>query len=80
MDIAPGTAIATFDENGRYPSGDVKHAAIFIGFSEGGSGILVLDQWNGTMLQYRELEWNRTDLGTHGNFVNSASNFSTIKW
>lgn len=38
--IRPGTAIATFDENGRYGG----HAAIYLG--QDGNGVRVLDQWN----------------------------------
>jgi hypothetical protein len=39
-DIRPGTAIATFDSNGRYDG----HAAIYLGQDE--HGIRVTDQWN----------------------------------
>ncbi|MFO1253791.1 MAG: BPSL0067 family protein [Inhella sp.] len=43
--IARGTAIATFDEHGRYPSdGQGRHAAIYLGHDA--HGIRVLDQWN----------------------------------
>ena len=43
--ITRGTAIATFDDEGRYPTdGQGKHAAIFLGKSV--AGIQVLDQWN----------------------------------
>jgi len=43
--IARGTAIATFDEHGRYPSdGRGRHAAIYLGHDA--NGIRVLDQWN----------------------------------
>ncbi|MDR6841213.1 BPSL0067 family protein [Pseudoxanthomonas sacheonensis] len=80
MQIEVGTAIATFDENGRYPSGDVKHAAIFIAFSQDGNGIYVLDQWDGTSLQYRDLPWRYQGSNAHTNYVNSASSFSTIIW
>jgi len=80
LDVLTGTAIATFDENGHYPKDDVKHAAIFIGYSKDGTGILVLDQWNGSRLQYRELLWNYTIGNPHTNYVQSASNFSTITW
>ena len=41
--IRRGTAIATFDDNGKYPTdGQGKHAAIFLGKSV--VGIQVLDQ------------------------------------
>jgi hypothetical protein len=44
MAVRTGTAIATFDAEGRYPPGEHrKHAAIFIAHDVG--GIVVLDQW-----------------------------------
>lgn len=43
--IPPGTAIATFDDQGKYPMDTRgKHAAIYLGQSA--VGIQVLDQWN----------------------------------
>lgn len=42
--IARGTAIATFDDIGKYPGdGKGKHAAVYL--SHTGNSILVLDQW-----------------------------------
>ena len=42
--LAPGTAIATFDERGRYPNFDHgNHAAIFV--ANAGASIWVMDQW-----------------------------------
>ena len=43
--LAPGTAIATFDKNGRYANSPNRksHAAIYLGQSA--TGIRVLDQW-----------------------------------
>jgi hypothetical protein len=44
-DIKPGTAIATFDSNGRYPKGDQpKNSGIYLGRGTNGS-IWILDQW-----------------------------------
>ena len=44
-EILRGTAIATFDDNGKYPvDGQGKHAAIFL--SKSPAGIQVLDQWD----------------------------------
>lgn len=44
-EIRRGTAIATFDSNGRYPKDALgRHAAIYISHNQ--QGILVLDQWN----------------------------------
>jgi hypothetical protein len=45
--IPPGTAIATFDSNGRYDG----HAAIYLG--QDGEGIRVIDQWNVRDVQAR---------------------------
>lgn len=58
-EIVRGTAIATFDDNGRYPSdGNGKHAAIYL--SHDGSGINVLDQWNGQgEVLPRKISFNR---------------------
>ncbi|RYE00749.1 MAG: hypothetical protein EOP50_03215 [Sphingobacteriales bacterium] len=81
LEIMIGTAIATFNSRGRYPQGEsnVKHAAIFVGFSP--NGIYVLDQWNGlSAINYRELQWNADFGNQHSNYVNSASSFSTIEW
>ncbi|MEK6748658.1 MAG: BPSL0067 family protein [Pseudomonadota bacterium] len=42
--VPRGTAIATFDANGKYPTDALgKHAAIYLGHSS--VGIDVLDQW-----------------------------------
>jgi len=42
--IARGTAIATFDESGKYPTDTKgKHAAIYL--NHDAAGITVLDQW-----------------------------------
>jgi len=44
-EIARGTAIATFDSSGRYPTDALgRHAAIYLEHNQ--QRILVLDQWN----------------------------------
>jgi hypothetical protein len=44
-EIARGTAIATFDANGRYPTDALgQHAAVYLSHDK--NGIVVLDQWN----------------------------------
>lgn len=44
-EIPRGTAIATFDAEGKYPiDANGKHAAIYL--EHNAVGILVLDQWN----------------------------------
>jgi hypothetical protein len=43
--LARGSAIATFDNNGKYPNDSKgKHAAVYL--SHDNQGIKVLDQWN----------------------------------
>ncbi len=46
-EIEEGTAIATFDANGRYPTTDPpgRHAAVYV--SHDATGIVVVDQWAG---------------------------------
>jgi hypothetical protein len=46
--VKPGTAIATFDSNGRYPTSDPRNSATFLspGVYSGGGSIRVTDQWN----------------------------------
>lgn len=44
-ELARGTAIATFDDKGKYPTDALgRHAAIYL--SHNNEGIEVLDQWN----------------------------------
>jgi RHS repeat-associated protein len=70
--LAPGTAIATFDDTGRYPKDDPQHperhtprnSAIYVGQS--GTDIWVIDQWPGHTAQYRSIPRN-------GNTVSNQS-------
>jgi hypothetical protein len=73
--IRRGTAIATFDENGRYPSdAHGRHAAIYLSHNE--VGIVVLDQWNGQgEVKQRTIFFNRPDLPR----MNSAKNYYVIQ-
>lgn len=60
-DLARGTAIATFDEKGKYPTDALgKHGAIYL--SHNNEGIDVLDQWNsqGEVLN-RTIRFNRPE-------------------
>ena len=58
--IQPGTAIATFDANGSYPSDNLgKHAAIYLSHTT--TYILVLDQWAKLgFVGKREIKFNVT--------------------
>src|SRR5688572_12282694 len=52
INLPRGTAIATFDANGRYPNNaSGNHAAIYDGQDDG--GIWVWDQWKGVNVDRR---------------------------
>ena len=73
--IPRGTAIATFDKNGKYPADDLgKHAAIYL--SHDAAGIRVLDQWNeqGEVLM-RTIHVNRPDIPRN----NSAKQYFVLE-
>ncbi|MCB0123646.1 MAG: WXG100 family type VII secretion target [Caldilineaceae bacterium] len=60
--LTPGTVIATFDANGRYPNkSHGNHVAIFLDYQRDSSGkitgIKVLDQWSGRPAGERVLEF-----------------------
>ncbi len=57
-EIARGTAIATFDATGKYPTDILgKHAAIYLEHNE--ERILVLDQWKGQGEVMQRSIWTR---------------------
>ncbi|GEM_PF-313143 len=63
-----GTAIATFNQDGKYPTGnDPKHAAIYLSQNE--VGLLVLDQWKGHPVDERTLEFDKDDPINGGNHM-----------
>ncbi|QDQ27510.1 BPSL0067 family protein [Chitinimonas arctica] len=74
--LARGTAIATFDANGRYPTDTLgKHAAIYL--SHDAHGIRVLDQWRAQgEVRERVIHFNKPK-GTSRS--NDASTFYVIK-
>jgi len=72
--MARGTAIATFDDNGKYPTDGLgKHAAVYLSHDD--HGITVLDQWNsqGQVLQ-RVIRF-----GHKGSRSNNGDTFYVIK-
>jgi hypothetical protein len=72
---APGTAIATFGPDGRYPntmSGD-SHAAILL--AELDNGLLVVDQWLGQRVHERTLRFR----AGKGDAVNDGDRFYVIE-
>ena len=61
--IVEGTAIATFDANGRYRG----HAAIYVSQDE--HGILVFDQWitgAGKAVSSRKIRWDGSGVSNYG--------------
>jgi hypothetical protein len=73
---APGTAIATFDRNGRYASATdgSSHAAILLAENPNGS-LYVIDQWVGRPAQARTIR----DNGGTGKAADDASRFYIIE-
>jgi hypothetical protein len=70
--LATGTAIATFDEDGNYPQGNVpKHAAIFVSYTD--NGIIVYDQWAGQPPHIRTITFDNAKLPQ-----NNAYSYSVI--
>jgi hypothetical protein len=75
-DLKPGTAIATFDQNGKYGNhtNGSSHAAIYLGPStKYPGGIRVYDQWAGHPASERDIR------PSGGSAVNSANAYSIIK-
>ncbi len=72
--IQPGTAIATFDANGRYANATdgSSHAAIYLG--QNAQGIQVLDQWAGSPASYRTIRWSSVS----GTAANTGSAFYVV--
>lgn len=60
-ELAKGTAIATFDSNGKYPTDALgKHAAIYL--SHNNEAIQVLDQWAAQQeVKPRPIRFNRPE-------------------
>lgn len=72
--ILRGTAIATFDKDGKYPADGLgKHAAIYLSHSP--LGIRVLDQWNKQgEVRERLIRMNKPDIPR----VNCAKHYFVI--
>ncbi len=66
MDLAPGTAIATFDQTGKYPNHSTgNHAAIYL--SQDAAGINVVEQYKGLEKVQRRHIMFRQGLGSPSN-------------
>jgi hypothetical protein len=74
-DVAKGTAIATFDEAGRYASATDGHSHAAIYIEPRGGGFLVLDQWLGRPATYRVVN----DRNGVGPAADDASRFHVIE-
>jgi hypothetical protein len=71
-DVKPGTAIATFNDKGRFPSTAGWNSGIYLGPGVNGS-IWILDQWPGHPPQRREV------LNQHTSYpANNSSAYSVI--
>lgn len=68
LDLAQGTAIATFEADGTYTSATGNHAAVYIGQDE--TGIWVYDQWRGHPVSHRQIRFE----GGRGASAGSKSN------
>lgn len=75
-EILRGTAIATFDAHGKYPTdAHGKHAAVYL--EHDAQGILALDQWNDQgEVKQRQIWFNRPK-GTRRS--NDAESFHVIE-
>jgi hypothetical protein len=73
--IAPLTAIATFDPNGRYASrtDGSSHCAILL--AENADGLLVLDQWLGQPVHERVIRYR----AGQGDAANDGDRFYVVE-
>ena len=72
---APGTCIATFDDNGQYGNhvDGRSHAAILL--ADNSDGLLVCDQWQGRTVHHRVLRFR----GGEGTPANDGDAFHIIE-
>lgn len=73
--LAPGTAIATFDADGRYGNhlDGRSHAAVLLAVLE--DGLLVADQWKGQPVHQRTIRYR----GGKGDAVNDGDQYYAIE-
>jgi hypothetical protein len=76
-DVAPGTAIATFEPDGTYTSRTGNHAAIYIGQDE--TGIWVYDQWRGQPVHYRLIRFEGGKGANKGSKSNDGDLYAVIE-
>jgi hypothetical protein len=75
--IAPGTAIATFDADGSYTSESGNHAAIYL--SQDHRGIWVYDQWQGQPVHKRLIRFEGGSGAKRGSKSNDGRRFAVIE-
>jgi hypothetical protein len=75
--IAPGTAIATFESHGSYTSEAGNHAAIYL--SQDDRGIWVYDQWRGQPVQKRLIRFEGGSGAKSGIKSNDGRRFAVIE-
>jgi hypothetical protein len=75
--IAPGTAIATFESDGSYTSVSGNHAAIYL--YQDDRGIWVYDQWQGRPVQKRLIRFAGGSGGKWGSKSNDGTRFAVIE-
>jgi hypothetical protein len=74
--IVPGTAIATFESDGRYTSESGNHAAIYL--YQDDRGIWVYDQWRGQPVHKRLIRFEGGSGGKWGSKSNDGRRFAVI--
>jgi hypothetical protein len=77
LDIAPGTAIATFEADGTYTSRSGNHAAIYVGQDE--AGLWVYDQWRGQPVHHRLIRFTGGKGAGVGNKSNDGNLYVVIE-
>lgn len=79
LGIQPGTAIATFDEAGRYPNTSTgDHAALYL--SQDAMGIWVIEQYVGLeKIQKRRIRFMNGAVPYHHNVANNGDAYSVIE-
>jgi hypothetical protein len=75
--ISPGTAIATFESDGRYTSESGSHAAIYLYQDE--DGIWVYDQWRDQPVHKRLIRFEGGSGAKWGSKSNDGRRFAVIE-
>ena len=76
-DLAPGTAIATFEPDGTYASRSGSHAALYL--SQDATGIWVYDQWKGQPVHRRLIRFEGGRGSKRGVKSNDGDRFAVIR-